>query len=96
MQNRVDRKVKPLPFSIAAILGDEETSTNEGKHPPSTKTHIKERALKHVETEAANEEIDESMYKTKIDDATCKHPEYSWLNCSRYNPPRVQSECATL
>lgn len=89
MQNNAEGTCRPHPFSIAAILGDEITANNV---QPEKKYPVDEYARDGMQEETEqimmpNIRKDENQSNQRIIAS-----EYSWLHCSRYNPPKVHSE----
>lgn len=89
MQQLKETSCKPHPFSIAAILGDGFQSTHKTTENAITNDRYKQK-------ESATEKEAAVVHERNLDESqriqAVVLPEFSWLHCSRYNPPKVQSE----
>ena len=94
MEKNTEGKWKPHPFSIAAILGDNVVTVTEESPQAYQQIDNGGRTAKYEGNGTTNEKNKEVFHSTKNDN-TCNTPSYSWLHCSRYNPPRVHSKYST-
>lgn len=94
MENHNEGKWKPHPFSIAAILGDNFVSVTEESPQIHQQINNGGRTVKYEGNGATTEKNKEIFHSTKNNNI-CNTPSYSWLHCSRYNPPRVHSKYST-
>ena len=94
MQDCRERECKPHPFSIAALLGDRLVSVREEETSAYKHTQEVKQNGEFEENEISPEADKEAVNRAKSNDRICANFQYSWLHCSRYNPPRVQSKYA--
>ena len=80
------KKRQPYPFSIAAILGEDfNKDAKQDGYEQKSDTLMRQDTAQHVKATSHN-----NSYKdTAFSDSPMR---FEWLDCTRYNPPKVPSK----
>ena len=94
LQKCVDGKTKPLSFSIAAILGEDFFNSENSTKKFTCQSKEKYDDCRENQTPARIKEEGQCSAQKNGDAFPLQTaaPKYSWLECSRYKPPKVPSK----
>ena len=88
MQKAEERSRPVLTFSVEEILRERNvTNDNKDHHNGQTQNNIT-----YNKTSEPNQQRNFQMIEMGQTVPSPQRSEYSWLQCTRYNPPRVQSK----